>query len=613
MLAIATPTPIRSSDPSSSARQEFLDDPPAAVSRSEQARSPAAVVVRGNHRSIQVNVDDQNNNIVGDAANEPSLAIDPIDRQRIVIGWRQFDAVASNFRQGGYGYSTDGGESWTFPGVLEPGQFRSDPVLAADGDGVFYYYSLQSEIAADMFVSSDGGVSWLGPISAFGGDKTWMTIDTTGGMADGHIYTIWNSTYTCCAPGTDFARSVDSGSTYDGPFAMSSKIYWGTLDVGNDGEVYVVGVLGSSHAVVKSIDIGNPLLVPTFQTHSMTLGGSTVFSAPVNPAGLAGQVWLAVDRSDGATRGNVYVLGSVSRSPDPLDVMFTRSTNGGATWSAPVRVNSDPPGNGASQWFGTMSVAPNGRIDAAWNDTRGDPAGILSEVYYAYSMDAGTTWSGGIPVTPPWDPTVGWPNQNKIGDYYDMISDETGAALAYAATFNGEQDVYFLRLGDCNANGQHDSLDVALGTSEDCDQNLVPDECQENFSCHGPDTDGDGVPDNLDCAPEDPSAFHVPAEVTGVRFLDNKTTLNWSSQAATAGTGTTYAVASGDPAMLPVVSDPTVTCEAFGLADPTFTDVDEPGVGDGLYYLIRGGNACATAGWGLESSFYPRLTFVCDP
>ena len=489
----------------------------------------------------------------------------------------------------------------------------SDWVWEVDGNGVFFYYSLQSEVAADMFVSTDGGVSWLGPISAFGGDKTWMAIDTTGGFGDGQIYTLWNASFTCCAPGTDFTRSADSGATYGGPFAMSSKIHWGTLDVGNDGEVYAVGVLGSGHAVVKSTDVRNPLVVPTFQSRSMSLGGSTVYGAAVNPGGLAGQVWLAVDRSNAATRGNVYALGSVSRSPDPLDVMFTRSTDGGTTWSPPVRVNRDDPTNGASQWFGTLSVAPNGRLDAVWNDTRADPGGLLSEVYYAYSTNAGVTWSGGIPVTPPWNPTVGWPNQNKIGDYYDMVSDESGVRLAFAATFNGEQDVYFVRLGDCNANGQHDSLDVAAGTSEDCDENLVPDECQENFLCHGPDSDGDGSPDIFDCAPADPSAFDEPAEVGGVRLLADKATLTWTSQAATAGLGTTYDVARGDPALLPVLSDTTVTCEATGLVEATWQDLEEPAAERGFYYLVRGSNACVTAGWGLQSNYYPRLTFVCDP
>ena len=99
--------------------------------------------VHNGFQSIQVNVDANGCNILGDAANEPSIAIDAVNPNNIVIGWRQFDSVLSDFRQAGYGYSHDGGQAWTFPGVLEPGVFGSDPVLGADSEGNFYYYSLQ--------------------------------------------------------------------------------------------------------------------------------------------------------------------------------------------------------------------------------------------------------------------------------------------------------------------------------------------------------------------------------------------------------------------------------------------------------------------------------------
>jgi hypothetical protein len=74
---------------------------------------------------------------------------------------------------------------------------------------------------------------------------------------------------------------------------------------------------------------------------------------------------------------------------------------------------------------------------------------------------------------------VGYPNQNKIGDYYTLVSDEIGANVAYAATFNGEQDVYFLRVfPDCNQNGRSDVVDIDEGSSADVNGNLVPDECE---------------------------------------------------------------------------------------------------------------------------------------
>src|ERR1035437_9251471 len=85
--------------------------------------------------SRQVNVGEAGQNIAGDAANEPSLCIDSTNPNRMAVGWRQFESTNSDFRQAGVAYTTNGGLNWTFPGNLEPGTFRSDPVLAADGNG----------------------------------------------------------------------------------------------------------------------------------------------------------------------------------------------------------------------------------------------------------------------------------------------------------------------------------------------------------------------------------------------------------------------------------------------------------------------------------------------
>src|SRR5438552_364964 len=71
-----------------------------------------------------------------------------------------------------------------------------------------------------------------------------------------------------------------------------------------------------------------------------------------------------------------------------------------------------------------------------------------------------------------------------------MLSDNLGVNVAYAATFNGEQDVYFLRIGpwDCNGNEIDDAVDIANATSRDCNGNGVPDECE-----YRADFDGDGL------------------------------------------------------------------------------------------------------------------------
>jgi hypothetical protein len=165
---------------------------------------------------------------------------------------------------------------------------------------------------------------------------------------------------------------------------------------------------------------------------------------------------------------------------DPGDLMLARSTDGGNSWSAPVRINDDAQGPAAWQWMGTLGVAPNGRLDAVWIDTRESQQANMGRLYYASSADAGQTWSANLAITPPWNSYVGWPQQNKIGDYYQLVSDLVGAHLIYAATFNGEQDIYYLRLGDydCNNNGIPDAADLASGTLHDCNANGLPDECE---------------------------------------------------------------------------------------------------------------------------------------
>lgn len=412
--------------------------------RGEQRGNP----LPGGFSFVQVNVDENGDNITDDAANEPSITLDPANPDRLAIGWRQFDNVNSNFRQSGWGWSDDGGQTWTFPGRIEPGVFRSDPVLDVGPDGTFFYFSLMGDFTCDMFMSDDSGETWSEGVDAFGGDKQWFIIDRTGGIGSGNIYAAWSLFAGCCGERT-FIRSTDGGFTYEEPIEVPFNPIWGTLVVDRHGRAFVSGFSPGDFETVIVARSGNaqdPDETVTFdEVGIVDIGGQVTFGGGPNPGGLLGQCWCATDTSDGPHGGNMYVLASVNPSGgDPLDVRFAKSADGGATWSQAITVNDDP--TQSWQWFGTMSVSPNGRIDVVWNDTRNDDTTTFSELFHAISTDGGDTWTENGPLTPQWNHFLGHPNQDKIGDYYDMISDNTGAHLAFAATFNGEQDVYYMRI-----------------------------------------------------------------------------------------------------------------------------------------------------------------------
>ena len=417
--------------------------------------SPRKVSQLGVFTSYQANVDATGNNILGDAANEPAIAVDPTDGNKMTIGWRQFDSIQSDFRQGGWGYTTDAGVHWTFPGVLEPGVFRSDPVTHSDEIGKFFYLSLLGDnFCDDVWNSTNGGQSWTQGGPAHGGDKEWFTIDKTNGTGHGFQYQFWTGFFACDFG--EFTRSTDGGLTWMSPINVPNDTDTGALDVDTNGNLFIGGsdfsgqfrCLRSSNA-----QIGNQ--TPTFDQNTLVNLGGFLIQGGINGIGLCGQTFIAIDRSGTATNNNIYMLASVvPNGQSTTEVMLARSTDGGVTFSAPIRINDDA--NHQSKWhyFGTLSVAPNGRIDVVWYDTRNAANNIDSQLFYSFSTDAGLTWAPNVEVSDAFDPHAGYPNNTKIGDYITIVSDATGGNVAYAATFNvnpnavdgHEQDVYYVRV-----------------------------------------------------------------------------------------------------------------------------------------------------------------------
>src|SRR2546421_2223461 len=228
---------------------EKYDMPPMHIYRLET--SPRMISQFGVFTSYQANVDANGQNIIGDAANECSISVDPTNPSKMAIGWRQFNDVNSNFRQGGWGYTTNGGVTWTFPGVLENNVFRSDPVTHYNETGNFFYLSLQSNqqqsfFCDDLWRSINGGQSWVllsGERGGGGGDKQWFTIDKTGGPGHGFQYQA-DDGINCSGGGVQFQRSTNGGVTWQKPIVVPHGPADGPLDVDTNGNLFIGGGRG---------------------------------------------------------------------------------------------------------------------------------------------------------------------------------------------------------------------------------------------------------------------------------------------------------------------------------------------------------------------------------
>src|SRR5262249_3955396 len=122
---------------------------------------------------------------------------------------------------------------------------------------------------------------------------------------------------------------------------------------------------------------------------------------------------LAVDTTSGPNSGNIYITWQDGRNlnqADPFagsgctvgtpaapgycfgDILSTRSINGGATWSAPVRVNDDPITLKVDQMFPAAEVDRKGQVFTVFYDRRRDSRNFLIDTFTAKLADAGQTW-----------------------------------------------------------------------------------------------------------------------------------------------------------------------------------------------------------------------------
>lgn len=357
--------------------------------------------------------------------NESSIAVNPIAPNYLI-------SSAVDARTGAFVYvSSDGGRSWRNKnlGDVRPNWLSgNDPSVAWDYLGRAYLmygafppFTVGKGGQSGIYVarSTDNGETWEAHIpviehvgtmtadSAFE-DKYYIQIDNSASSPfRGYMYTPWKRVVDRdSSTQIMMSRSTDWGLNWSAPIPVSPRKTGTSLDTtfgqsfplmstGPDGTVYVVWNDGPARSIgfARSSDAGVTWTAPTYVVRSYATHGTA--------RGAAGSIYhvlkqtfraesyptLAVDNSPSPRAGTLYLCWAAGTNPD---VFFQKSTDKGASWSAPRVVHSESRGD---QWWPWISVdQTNGDVAVMYSDSRDDPDNILIDQYVSYSSDGGETW-----------------------------------------------------------------------------------------------------------------------------------------------------------------------------------------------------------------------------
>jgi hypothetical protein len=147
---------------------------------------------------------------------------------------------------------------------------------------------------------------------------------------------------------------------------------------------------------------------------------------------------IAVDPAS----GDLYVVWADARFGDGtyLDVVMSKSSDGGRTWTAPKVVDTAPAG--ASAFNGAVAVTADGTLALLWYDFRENDAspGLPTDVFLRHSHDGGATFEGAQKLAGPFDMDAAPVLAGRgffLGDYQGLAA--AGRDLvAFFATTDGD-------------------------------------------------------------------------------------------------------------------------------------------------------------------------------
>ncbi len=362
---------------------------------------------------------------------------------------KQIVAAANNLEGSGRQsqfYSSTGGATWgqtTLP-LVAGDAFNSDPTVDWTSDGVAWSTTIGINNSATMlrihsFRSTDGGATWLfdGTVSGnhTGADKQIQWVDHSASSPfKNNVYVIWHNgdpafvarrTSTGWKPPVRVSGSETGGTAIGGDVKTNSAghvfAFWPTTD---NRKVFVAKSTNGGASFARPVQIGSTfdgydIGIPSFNNRRALIyvSGGAYRTAAKNNVYAA---WTDLSGASGC-RSPANEPGNNAASACKTRIWFARSTDGGATWSAPRMINNRAGKTDQfNQWLAVDET--NGRIGVIYYDTVGDATRKSTNLWYQGSANDGTTWSAPLKVTTArTDETGGGADLgNQYGDYNSL-------------------------------------------------------------------------------------------------------------------------------------------------------------------------------------------------
>jgi hypothetical protein len=359
----------------------------------------------------QCNGEPQNGVLYRNSETEPYLAVNPTDPDNMIAAWHQ-DRWSTGAAQGvGAAYTFDGGSSWTFVNIpftrcsgAAPGSAgdygrASDPWISFGPDGTAHYMALVADDTPNrngMAVarSTDGGVTWTEPQiiranparDAVGAslfhDKNSITADPSD---PDRVYATW-TLFRNGVTSLLVARSTDGGEKWGPPIPIAT---YGTVDPAEiaffrQGAQIVVLPDGTLINAFYRILFDQQNVVITFEQALFRSSDGKHWDRmdiavdDFNPASAfdpqlgipvrdASQIPdIAVDPDSGA----LYLTWQQQGAQGLVEVVVSRSVDGGFTWSTPQRVSQESAD--VQSFLPAVSVNDDGTVGVLYYDFRND-------------------------------------------------------------------------------------------------------------------------------------------------------------------------------------------------------------------------------------------------